>query len=295
MTEQFSNLQNNTTELALHSSGPRETISPLLADLDLIPKNAGHLKKDEPLAPLQKDLELPDDKRGKEQFGVERSFMDVPAMACDKRPQSTWVTGKPVADDCDIKLSSVYPQVKDAETQAVVKQPDGTINWGAAFKYCDAKQAKCVYITNDHVAQDADQVGLVAQDGKTVKYGRVLARDTAHDLVAVEVPKGDTRPSVKVGLPPKVGDPVFTDGHPYGIPGDVISAGHVLDTDYTITDIDSGQSYSGLIQSDIVATPGNSGGPEFNKDGEVVGIKSNAGMNGTSMSIPIQTALDLIK
>jgi serine protease Do len=199
-----------------------------------------------------------------------------------------------VADDCDIALSTVYPKVKDAVTQAVVKQPDGSIDWGAAFKYCDEASKKCVYITNSHVAEDSNQVGLVAQDGKTVKYGKVLVNDQVHDLAIVEVPKGDTRPSIKVGAPPKIDDPVFTVGHPYGIPGDVISAGHVQELNYTITDIDSGQSYTGLTESDILATPGNSGGPEFNKQGEVVGIKSNAGANGTSMSIPIQTAIDLV-
>jgi S1-C subfamily serine protease len=248
----------------------------------------------EPLTPLQKDLQLPVDRAAKQQFALERGFMEVPALQCDHRPQSPWLTGKPVADDCGIALKSVYAKVKDSVTQAVVKQPDGSINWGASFKYCDNKNKKCVYITNAHVAQDADQVGLVAQDGKTVNHVRVLAQDLEHDVALVDVPAGDTRPSVKIGQAPRIGDSVFTVGHPYGIPGDVISSGQVLDLNYTITDIESGQSYYGLIESDILATPGNSGGPEFNKKGEVIGIKSNAGANGTSMSIPIQTAIDFV-
>jgi S1-C subfamily serine protease len=267
----------------------------LLGGVDTRPPGTSALKNPEPLAPLQKDLELPGSSQSKQHFGVERSFMAVPALQCDHRPQSPWVTAKAVADDCDVPLETVYPKVKDAVAQAVVKQPDGSINWGAAFKYCDDKSKKCVYITNAHVAEDADQVGLVARDGKTVSYGRVLAQDLVHDLAIVDVPQGDTRPSVKTGHMPKVGDPVFTVGHPYGIPGDVVSSGHVLELNYTITDVDSGQSYNGLTESDIMATPGNSGGPEFNKKGEVIGIKSNAGANGTSMSIPIQTAIDLIK
>lgn len=296
MSDQYTDIQGKSFhDLVLATRHEMDRASALLADVDIKPPGAGALKKDEPLAPLQKDLELPVDLRGKKQFGVERSFMDVTAMACDARPQSPWVTAKPVADDCGIPLKSVYPLVKDSVTQAIVPQPDGSTDWGAAFKYCDDKSKKCVYITNAHVAEDANQVGLVAQDGKTVKYGRVLAEDLVHDVAIVDVPQGDTRPSVKIGQLPKVGDSVFTIGHPYGIPGDVVSSGHVLELNYTITDVDTGQSYNGLTESDILATPGNSGGPEFNAKGEVVGIKSNAGANGTSMSIPIQAAIDLVK
>jgi len=296
MSDQYTDIQGKSfQDLVLATRHEMDRASALFADLDIKPPGASALKRDEPLAPLQKDLELPVDLRSKKQYGVERSFTAVPATACDHRPQSPWVTAKPVANDCGIPLKTVYPQVKDSVAQAVVKQPDGSINWGAAFKYCDDKSKKCVYITNAHVAEDASQVGLVAQDGKTVRYGRVLAQDLVHDVAIVDVPKGDTRPSVKVGPLPKVGDPVFTDGHPYGIPGDVISSGHILDLNYTITDVETGQSYNGLTESDILATPGNSGGPEFNARGEVVGIKSNAGANGTSMSIPVHTAIDLIK
>lgn len=261
--------------------------------LKSLPKSAqtqAPAPRSELLEPMQKGLYLAMG-ADKAKFALRYGITDKvsPGSPCDRRPQSPWLTGQPVQDTCGFELSKVYLQVKDAVTQAVVPQPDTTINWGSAFKYC--KNNKCVYITNDHVRQDANEVGLVSQDGQNVVYAKVLATDPVADITLVEVPPGDTRPSVVVGAHPKARDVTFAVGHPFGIPGDVISPGYVLDPNQSVGII-GGSFMTGLIQSDGFASGGNSGGPDFNTKGEVIGVKSSAG-GGTSMSIPIQRALDM--
>lgn len=260
-----------------------------LAKEYLAAKAAKTAQRSEPLAPLQEGLYLamgPDRAKFAMSFGITDRVS--PGSLCDRRPQSPWLTSQPVQDTCGFELSKIYSKVKDSVTQAVAPQPDTTINWGSAFKYC--KNKKCVYITNDHVRQDANEVGLVSQDGHTVIYAKVLITDPKADITILEVPLGDTRPSVTIGAHPKARDVTFAIGHPFGIPGDVVSPGYVLDPDQSA--MIGGLFLTGLIQSDAFASGGNSGGPDFNIEGEVIGIKSGAG-GGSSLSIPIQRALDM--
>ncbi|MBX9571894.1 MAG: serine protease [Candidatus Obscuribacterales bacterium] len=263
--------------------------------------------KEEPLEDILKSLPLPPYKPLLAQV---LGITTEPQGACDTRPQSPAITGEAIKDTCSLPFSKILDDASKSVTQAIARTLDDVdrnqnghtdkqeIRFGTAFLLCNDAEDKCYYVTNAHVAGDADSVGLVAADGKTVQYGKIVNRDEAKDLVLVERPPGDNREPVEVGAMPKVKDSVFIVGHPLGSPWDVVSPGQVmeLNLDIKMKDPETGKDkqYKGLIQSQVRAVPGNSGGPEFNADGEVIGVKVLANRAG-SASIPINDALAEIK
>lgn len=250
-------------------------------------------RADEALAPLQKDLRLPQTDAAKAKFALRNTYMDAPpAIDCDRRPQGPALTRQPIFDTCGIELSKLYAQSKDSIAQAVVPQPDKTTNWGTTFKICNADTQKCGYVTNDHVAQDADQIGIVSTDGKTVKYASIVGRDPRNDLVVTDLPAGDERPALKISQS-KTGDPAFTIGHPGGVPWNVVSAGQITGLNVTGTN-HRGQEVNDMIESTLLTNNGNSGGPQLDASGAATGIIARAGID-KSRSIPIQRALDLLQ
>ncbi len=106
------------------------------------------------------------------------------------------------------------------------------------------------------------------------------------------------RNPIKLGALPQVGDSVFVIGHPLASPADVITAGKVTAVNATLDVKDPGtgqtQHYTDLIKSTVPVYPGNSGGPEFNKNGEAIGVKVVANGRG-SVSIPIASVIEKVK
>lgn len=211
---------------------------------------------------------------------------------CSKQPQSPEITGEDVRNNCGIALSELYPRVKDFSAQ-VMARPTGKPSFGSATLVC---RQNCYYVSNFHVAQDADSVGVFSNDHKLIRYSKVLARDPERDLVLFTAPENSAlRPAI--GARPASGDKVFTIGHPYGSPFDVIGAGQVLEPSKNFDSRDflgNPKHYRDLISSDIAVIPGNSGGPEFNARGELVGIKVVAKGSVESGSIPVEDVIEMI-
>ena len=219
-------------------------------------------------------------------------------LNCDTRPQAPDVTGKPAQDACGIEISKLYPQLEKSVTLAIGEKTTGT-----AFKVCDDDQ--CFYVTNNHVAGNRDVVGLADENDKNIEYMKVVARNPESDLVLIEPLPSDSRPGLKVGQQSKEGDSVFTFGHPLGFPKDVINAGRVVDVRAPFKTMDystgSPMSLPKAVLSTAHSRPGQSGSPEFNANGEVVGVKvmgmdagGNFGPVG-SVSIPIQDVVKMIE
>lgn len=261
--------------------------------------------KEEPLEDVLKQLPIPP---RKELLAQVLGITSEPVGNCDTRLQSPEITGNPIKNTCDLPLEKILDETAKSVTQAIARplgpdenndgKPDKEVpfQFGTAFLLCDKDE--CYYVTNAHVAGNADSVGLVSADGKTLQYGKVLNRDEEKDLVIVERPTGDTRVPVDVGSMPKVNDSVFIVGHPLGSPWNVVSPGQVMDLDASMSLKDPAtgkvKKYEHLIQSQVRALPGNSGGPEFNDKGEVIGVKVLANRAG-SASIPIKEALEEIR
>ncbi|MER8440341.1 DegQ family serine endoprotease [Mesorhizobium sp. M1393] len=158
----------------------------------------------------------------------------------------------------------------------------------------DAEQG--IVVTNNHVIADADDIEVNFSDGVTLK-ATLVGTDTKTDVAVLKVdPKGHKLTAMKFGDSSKmrVGDWVMAIGNPFGL-GGTVTVGIVSARN---RDINSGP-YDDFIQTDAAINRGNSGGPLFNSDGEVIGINTaiispSGGSIGIGFSIPSQLALGVV-
>lgn len=150
-------------------------------------------------------------------------------------------------------------------------------------------------VTNNHVVENADEIMVVMHDDTELK-AKLIGRDAKTDLALLKVEAGKPLPFVKWGdsNAMRIGDWVLAIGNPFGLGGSV-TAGIVSARQ---RDINAGP-YDDFIQTDASINRGNSGGPMFNMDGEVVGINSaifspSGGSVGIGFAIPSNLAKPVI-
>lgn len=146
-------------------------------------------------------------------------------------------------------------------------------------------------VTNNHVIDGADEITVTLQDDTTLK-AKVLGRDERTDIALLKVNTDKPLPAVSFGNSDaeRVGDWVLAIGNPFGL-GGTVTAGIVSARG---RDIRQGP-YDDFIQTDAAINRGNSGGPLFNMDGEVIGINTaiyspSGGSIGIGFSIPANMA-----
>ncbi|HET7875158.1 MAG TPA: trypsin-like peptidase domain-containing protein [Methylomirabilota bacterium] len=130
-------------------------------------------------------------------------------------------------------------------------------------------------LTASHVVQTADEITVEFLSGETLK-ARVLSSEPEADVALIQLERPPTRPVVaRVGDSDKVevGEPVFIVGAPYGI-GHTLTVGHISARHKPNT-VYSGMSLAEFLQTDAAINQGNSGGPMFNMQGEVIGVVSH--------------------
>jgi serine protease Do len=152
-----------------------------------------------------------------------------------------------------------------------------------------------VILTNAHVVADATEVTVKLTD-KREFTARVLGTDRQTDVAVLKI-EADDLPTVRLGNPEalKVGQWVLAIGSPFGFENSV-TAGIVSAKGRALP----AETYVPFIQTDVAVNPGNSGGPLFNLDGEVVGVNSQifsrtGGYQGVSFAIPIDVAMHVQK
>ena len=150
-------------------------------------------------------------------------------------------------------------------------------------------------VTNNHVIGEADQIEVVFQDETKLK-AELIGRDPKVDIAVLKVESKKKLKALKWGdsSNSKVGDWVLAIGNPFGL-GGTVTAGIISAKS---RDIRMGQ-YDSFIQTDASINKGNSGGPMFNMDGEVIGINSaifspSGGSVGIGFAIPSTMAIDVI-
>ena len=150
-------------------------------------------------------------------------------------------------------------------------------------------------LTNAHVVADADQVTVKLNDRREYQ-AKVIGLDQRTDVAVIKIDAKNLA-TVKIGDPSKLkpGEWVLAIGSPFGFENSA-TAGIVSATARTLPGGDS--NYVPFIQTDVAVNPGNSGGPLFNLQGEVVGINSqifskSGGYMGLSFAIPIDVAMDV--
>jgi serine protease Do len=148
-------------------------------------------------------------------------------------------------------------------------------------------------LTNAHVVKDADQVTVKLTDRREFK-AKVVGVDKATDVAVIKIDARDL-PTVKLGDASKerVGEWVVAIGAPFGFEN-TATAGIVSATGRSLPN----EGYVRFLQTDVPVNPGNSGGPLFNLNGEVIGINSQiysgtGGYQGISFAIPINLAMQV--
>jgi serine protease Do len=153
-------------------------------------------------------------------------------------------------------------------------------------------------LTNNHVVDGADTISVRLQDRRTLT-AKVVGTDPTYDIALLKVDAGGSLPTVSIGdsRSLKPGQWVLAIGSPFGF-------------DYTVTQGivsavgrslgEREQAYTSFIQTDVPINRGNSGGPLFNLQGQVVGINSQIYSNtgdylGVSFSIPIDVAMSAVQ
>ncbi len=144
-------------------------------------------------------------------------------------------------------------------------------------------------VTNNHVVDKADHVDVTTDDGKTYT-AKVIGTDDRTDLALIKVEGRTDFPFVHLAdKTPRIGDWVIAVGNPFGL-GGTVTAGIVSARG---RDIGAGP-YDDFIQIDAAVNKGNSGGPTFDLDGNVIGVNTaifspSGGSVGIAFDIPAET------
>ena len=153
-----------------------------------------------------------------------------------------------------------------------------------------------IVVTNNHVISEADEVTVILNDGSRLK-AEIIGKDQKTDIALLRVKPERPLTAVKFGDSDKLrlGEWVIAIGNPFSL-GGTVTAGIVSARN---RDINSGP-YDNYIQTDAAINRGNSGGPLFNLDGEVIGINTaiispSGGSIGIGFAVPSKTALPVIE
>jgi serine protease Do len=152
-----------------------------------------------------------------------------------------------------------------------------------------------IVVTNNHVVGESEKIEITLKDGSHFP-ARLLGKDDKTDLAVLKIDADRPLPSVGWGDSDKmrVGDWVVAVGNPFGLAG-TVTAGIVSSRG---RDLGSGP-YDDFIQIDAPLNTGNSGGPLFNSDGQVVGVNTaifspNGGSIGIGFAIPSNSAEKIV-
>ena len=149
-------------------------------------------------------------------------------------------------------------------------------------------------VTNHHVVDGAEDVTVKLEDG-TKRSAVIIGSDPLTDIALLDI-EGNDYPVVAFGSSDelKVGEEVIAVGSPFGLGGTVTSG--IISA--KSRNINSGP-YDDFLQTDAAINRGNSGGPLFNMDGEVVGVNTaifspDGGSVGIGFSVPSDLVTEIV-
>jgi serine protease Do len=170
-------------------------------------------------------------------------------------------------------------------------QPRKTNSLGSGF----IVDTSGIVVTNNHVIADADEINVIMNDGTKIK-AELVGVDKKTDLAVLKFKPAKPLVAVKFGDSDKLrlGEWVIAIGNPFSL-GGTVTAGIVSARN---RDISSGP-YDNYIQTDAAINRGNSGGPLFNLDGEVIGVNTliispSGGSIGIGFAVPSKTVAGVV-
>ena len=156
-------------------------------------------------------------------------------------------------------------------------------------------------LTNYHVVEEAVlggfHVTVTAFDG-SVYIGKIAGADEDADVAVIKIEK-DSEQHVTIGNSEElaVGDEIYIVGNPYGILEFSMTSGHISGLNREIA-TEENENALDMFQVDAAVYSGNSGGPVYNRAGEVVGIVTakynTSGMEGIGFALPINDVLPIV-
>jgi len=157
--------------------------------------------------------------------------------------------------------------------------------------------ASGLIVTNNHVIEGADEIFINFNDDTKLKVEKVIGTDSKTDIALLQVKPEQPLTALKFGNSSKmrVGDWVMAIGNPFGL-GGTVTLGIISAKK---RDINSGP-YDEFIQTDAAINRGNSGGPLFDMDGNVIGVNTaiispSGGSIGIGFAVPSNTATYVIE
>ena len=192
-------------------------------------------------------------------------------------------------DEFDELFRRQFPDGRGAEERF---QPPPAVGSGFVIS------ADGYVITNNHVVEGASAIRVHLND-RRVFDAEIVGLDEPSDLALLKLDAREL-PHVEFGDSGavRIGDWVLAIGSPFGLEFSA-SAGIVSAKGRTVPRRSSPYNYMAFIQTDVAINQGNSGGPLFNLDGEVIGINSRilsstGGSNGVSFAIPSNVAVNVL-
>jgi serine protease Do len=171
-------------------------------------------------------------------------------------------------------------------------QPRKVSSLGSGFVI----DASGLIVTNNHVIEGADEIIINFTDGSKLKVTKILGHDPKTDLALLKVEPKEPLKAVSFGDSSKmrVGDWVMAIGNPFGL-GGTVTVGIISAKK---RDINAGP-YDDFLQTDAAINRGNSGGPLFNMEGQVIGVNTaiispSGGSIGIGFAVPSNSAVQVI-
>ncbi|MEX0298644.1 MAG: Do family serine endopeptidase [Kordiimonas sp.] len=217
--------------------------------------------------------------------GLQPAVVNISTVQRIERQQRRQRGGRQVPEG--LPFGDFFDQFRD-RFQEEDDEPRTARSLGSGFII----DASGIVITNNHVIEEADEINVILHDGEEYA-ATVLGRDELADVAVLQIKheNGDDFPFVKWGDSDaeRIGDWVVTIGNPFGLGGSV-TAGIISARNRSINrgDVE-------FIQSDAPINRGNSGGPMFNMEGDVIGVNTaifspSGGNVGIGFAIPSNDA-----
>jgi serine protease Do len=224
-------------------------------------------------------------------------WLDTSARAQTAKPSSTLPDFADVVERVKPAVIGVRARVEDKtigsgspldqilrdqnDKSAPPPGPRMNVNQGSGFFI----SADGYAVTTNHLIENSKAVDVVTDDNRTFS-ARVVGADPMTDLALLKVDSNDAFPHVQMAdRPPRIGEWVIVIGNPFGLGGS-ITAGIVS---ARARDIQQA-NYNDFVQIDAAVNRGNSGGPAFDLDGNVIGVNS-AVLSETGISVGIGFAI----
>jgi putative serine protease PepD len=169
-----------------------------------------------------------------------------------------------------LSAGEIYQRSANSVVQITASGGGGQVATGTGFFISTSGEI----VTNAHVVDGASKLTVKLANG-TTRTATLVGKDTSSDIALLRIDaKGLKITALKLADSSKVqvGDPTAAIGNPYGL-DETLTTGVVSALHRTIT-APNGFAISDAIQTDAALNPGNSGGPLFNTQGEVIGVNS---------------------